>query len=355
VHDRDLLSALRAELRDHGYFERPTARQLTQFTVHLAIAVGAAALAIAAETWWLRAGAVFLSSVGTLGAGMTTHSASHFALARQRRVNEALTFLGFPVLLGLSATWWWHKHVAVHHPAPNVVGIDGDADLAPWFALTEEQARDGGPLRRFYYRHLQWLLFPIVLGITGFRMQGFGWQHVVRAIRGGGPRSRKAGIDLAALLAHYGLWLGLPMLMFPAGDVLVVYVARIICMGYGMFAVLGPGHFPIDASAVAAGHHKSDYVLLQTSSTVNFRTGVIGRMVCAGLEYQIEHHLFPDISHPHYPRVARHVEAFCRAHGYPYRTYGWTRAIWEALRVFYKPKPVHHEMGALRVSRQAAE
>jgi linoleoyl-CoA desaturase len=351
----DLLKALRAELRSHGYFERPTGRMLLEFTTHSAIAFGAAGLAIAAESMWLRAGGILLSSATTLGAGMVGHSSSHFAVARQRWANEAITFLAFPVFLGLSATWWWHKHVAVHHPAPNVVGVDGDADLAPWFALTEEQARAGDAWLRFYYRHLQWLLFPVVLSITGFRMQLFGWQHVARAVRRGDARARKARIDLGCLLAHYGVWMLLPSLVFAVNDVLAVYVARVVCISYGMFAILGPGHFPADASAVANENRKGDYILLQTASTVNFRTGLIGRLVCGGLQYQIEHHLFPDISHPHYPRVAVHVEAFCRAHGYPYRSFGWGRALWEALRVFYKPKPVRSDLESLRVARPSLE
>jgi fatty acid desaturase len=348
--DRERLAALRAELRSHGYFERPTRRMLLEFAGHGAIALAAALLTMTATNAWLRAGGVFLSSIETLAAGMVGHSASHFAVARQRWLNEAMTFLAFPVFLGLSATWWWHKHVAVHHPAPNVVGVDGDADLAPWFAITEEDAAAGGPLQRFYYRRVQWLVFPIILGITGFRMQAFGWQHVARTIAGGGPRARKGRIDLACLAAHYLVWIALPALVFSFDVVVVTYLARIVVTGYGMFAILGPGHFPLDASAVAGEFRKGDYVLLQTASTVNFRTGFIGRLVCGGLEYQIEHHLFPDISHPHYPRVAPHVQAFCRRYGYPYRCYGWARAIWEALKVFYKPKPVRRELESLRVA-----
>jgi linoleoyl-CoA desaturase len=73
---------------------------------------------------------------------------------------------------------------------------------------------------------------------------------------------------------------------------------------------------------------------------VNFRTGVIGRLLCAGADYQIEHHLFPGISHVHYPQVSKVVKAYCDAHGYPHRTLGWGEAVMKSLLIFYRPKPV---------------
>lgn len=351
--DRELITTLRAELRRHGYFERRTARILLELVLHASVAIGGMWLALATTSWWLRAGGVFMSGVGSLAVGTNTHSASHNAAARRRWVNDLLTYFGYPFFVGLSAMYWWHKHVAVHHPAPNVVGIDDDSDLAPWFALTNEEAARGGRWRRFYYRRLQGFLFPVVLGVTGFRMQMFGWPHILRTIRAGGPRARKAWIDVGALTGHYLFWLGLPMLWFSPWMVLLLYAARVILIGYGMFAVLAPGHFPLDAAAVQRDHHKGDFVLLQTASTVNFDVGFVGRFLCSGLEYQIEHHLFPDISHPHYPRVARYVQEFCRKRGYPYRSYSWTRAVFESLRVLYMPKPVRYELNALRTTPAA--
>lgn len=355
MRDRALLAALRAELRSQGFYEHATGRILVELVLHGSVGIAGAMLAFTADSWWLRSAGAFVSAVGSLGVGTNVHSASHGAAARARWANDALTYFGYPFFLGLSATWWWHKHVAVHHPAPNVVGIDGDADLAPWFAITEEQARDGGAWRHFYYRHIQWLLLPVVLGITGFRMQIFGWQYIFAALRGGGPRSRRAWIDFGAIVMHYVAWIVVPSLFLALSTGILVYAVRVVLIGYGMFAVFGPGHFPVDAAAVAEEHRKGDYILLQTASTVNFTTGYVGRLVCGGLEYQIEHHLFPDISHPHYPAVARHVEAFCQTHGYPYRSYSWTRAVWAALRVFRAPKPVQYELEALRASRQIGD
>jgi fatty acid desaturase len=78
---------------------------------------------------------------------------------------------------------------------------------------------------------------------------------------------------------------------------------------------------------------------------VNFQTGRIGGLLCAGLQYQIEHHLFPGMSHVYYPEASKIVRAYCDRHGYPYRTLGWGEAVWKALLVFYRPKPVFRGVG----------
>jgi linoleoyl-CoA desaturase len=140
------------------------------------------------------------------------------------------------------------------------------------------------------------------------------------------------------------VWIALPAFFFPLTDVLLFNVIRITLMGYAMFAVLAPGHFPEEATCFEQADLKeANFAFLQATSSLNFRTGAVGRFVCSGLEFQIEHHLFPKLSHVYYPRVARHVEAFCRQNGYPYRTLGWGEAIWKSFMVFRTPKGVERE------------
>ena len=90
-----------------------------------------------------------------------------------------------------------------------------------------------------------------------------------------------------------------------------------------------------------------------TATTVNFRAGPFGRLLCAGVDYQIEHHLFPGLGHTHYRRMAPQVEAFCRAHGYPYRVMSWRAAVWKSLRAMATPRPVVRELKDLRLAGEA--
>ena len=141
-----------------------------------------------------------------------THTSSHYATSVRRWVNEFLTFFGYPLFLGLSACHWWRQHVVLHHPAPNVIGTDNDVDLEPWFA-------------------------PLVAGLRG------------------AGRSRQHWIDLSAMLLHYVVWLAIPMAFWAPVHVAGFYALRVVLMGYAMFAVLAPGHFPLEAVCIQGGEN----------------------------------------------------------------------------------------------------
>ena len=161
-----------------------------------------------------------------MGVGTNTHTSTHYGTSDKRWVNEALSYFGYPMFLGLSATYWWHKHVVLHHPAPNVVGVDSDSDLLPWFAITADEVHDSSGLRRFYYQHLQFWLFPLALALNNFSIQRAGWAHLIRMLRD--PKARKSAhwIDLSALVLHYVIWIGVPLLFWPLPAVAGFYILR---------------------------------------------------------------------------------------------------------------------------------
>jgi fatty acid desaturase len=194
-------------------------------------------------------------------------------------------------------------------------------------------------VKRFYYEKIQGLVFPCAIVLIGFNMQVSGWRHIVSSLHRSRGRNYKEWVDLGAMLLHYVVWLAIPMLFFAPLHVLGFYCLRIGLMGYAVFAVLAPGHFPSAAVCLSGDEKDCDYILLQTAATVNFRTGPLGRLVCSGLEYQIEHHLFPNLSHVYYPQLAVVVKEFCRSHKLPYRCYSWPEALWKSLSTIQSPPP----------------
>jgi fatty acid desaturase len=344
--------ALRTEFGRRGFFERDTARIIGQLLLHVGTAVAGLALFVSSESPPVRAVATLLWATGLLGIGTNAHTASHYATSRRRWVNEALVFLGYPVTLGFSATYWWHKHVAVHHKNPNIVGLDDDIDLMPFFAITDmDRDRATGIARRYYA--LQWLLLPIALGLNGYNVQRQGALHLLRAL--GDPTRRRAAhwIDLGCHAAHVVLWLGLPMLLFAPPQVVAFYLFRNAIMGYALFVAFAPAHFPAEATCSLDGGEGTPFALRQTAASLDFRTGPVGRLVCSGVEYQIEHHLFSGMSHTRYPEASRLVEEFCAHHGYPYRRLGWLEALGKSLAVFVEPKRVAPPLRSSRDLRAA--
>jgi linoleoyl-CoA desaturase len=333
------LANLRRELILNGWDRKTPVRVILELSLHLSLAlVGAWLFAGQRDSLYKMLG-LFLCTAGSLGVATNTHTSSHYATSERRWVNEFLTFLGYPLFLGFAATYWWHKHIVVHHPAPNVIGVDSDADLLPCFARTQEEVQRSSGLRRRYYLHLQWLAFPFALALNGFNMQRAGWVYLVSVLTDRHRRKTRHYLDFCAMLLHYILWLGIPIHFWGPIAPLVFYVLRIGAMGYALFAVLAPGHFPREAVCLASEDAAADFVLVQTAASVNFRPGRVGALFCSGLQYQIEHHLFPNISHPHYARLSRRVRQFCSEHGLPYRTYRWDVALLESWLTLKTPPP----------------
>jgi linoleoyl-CoA desaturase len=349
------LIKLNREFTALGFQRKPVARHLAELLVQLTAAIGGAlAFALLPNALAGVAGLVVMT-FGNLGLTTFGHSAAHNGVSRRGWVNQALLLLTFGVAFGTSATWWINKHNVVHHTTPNVIGLDDDVALLPWFALTDEEVRAGGRGRRWYYRH-QWLVLPAALALTAFTMMASSWRYLGAILADPLRRNRRHVADVSAIALHFALWLAVPCLWFDLGDVLGFYVLRGVLLGCIVFLNAAPAHFPAEARFLSTEGHAdrfayrrhSDYILLQTSTTVNFRAGWIGALFCCGSQYQIEHHLFPGISHAYYPQMSPILRAFCEEHGYQYQTLGWMEGIWKSLQVFWRPKPVEPALEAVR-------
>jgi fatty acid desaturase len=342
THYTDSLRTLQAEFRRRGWHRPATGTLLLQWAVLLGLSFGGMAVFFLATSVLLQAVGMLLAGFGALGLSTQAHTASHGAVSRKKRFNRLLTYFGYPLLLGLPTTFWRHKHIATHHHAPNIDGYDDDINLMPLFAMTDEQAMRGGPLARFYYRRVQWLAFLLAIPFIALNTMAYAYVYLARKlVRKPTPA---AWIDLGCLAGHGLLWIGLPLLFFPAGTVLLAYFLRVLLLGAGMFAVFAPAHFPHEALMAAPSQRHTEFVLRQTATTVNFRTGPIGRFLCAGVDFQIEHHLFAGFSHVYYPQMSILIREFCERHGYPYHTLGWGEALWKSLVVFLRPKPLVHKL-----------
>jgi fatty acid desaturase len=280
-----------------------------------------------------------LITLAGMGVSTNAHTASHNAVSDRRWVNEAMTYFGYAFFLQVSVSFWRNKHLVIHHREPNVVGHDDDADLAPYVALTERDIENAGPIQRAMYR-IQWLYFPVLLVGSAFNVIVTGWLFLLRKLVDPVQRRPSHWIDLALLVLHNVVWVLIPMWFLPAQEVILFTVVRFALMSYGMFALFAPAHFPAEAAMLEPGIADHDWVAAQTVTAVNFRTGWLGRLICGGVEYQLEHHLLPTISPIHYPALSEKVRAFCEANGYPYRTLGWGEGLWKSYTALIRPRPV---------------
>ncbi|MFL6197243.1 MAG: fatty acid desaturase family protein [Thermoanaerobaculia bacterium] len=348
------MTTLNRQFVANGWNVKATGRIVAELAFHVSLMLAGIALMVAVDNLWVDLAAIYLMTMGSLGVATNSHSAAHFSTSNKRWVNWMLAYFGYPVVVGMSATFWRNKHVVVHHTTPNVDGLDDDIDLLPFFVLNEKDYEESRGLRRFWYKH-QWLLVPFAISFNGFNLQRTGWQYLIGRLRDKEDRNALHWFDLGALLLHWTLWVFLPMLFFPVSQVLLFYVLRIVLLGYAIFIVFAPAHFPAEALFLSSGNQdrreylkNRDWILLQCATSTNLKTSWFGNLFCSGTDYQIEHHLFPGISHPYLPKMAPLVEEWCGQHGYPYRQLGFGDGFWKSWMAFRRHKELHADAEVMR-------
>ncbi|ABS27383.1 Linoleoyl-CoA desaturase [Anaeromyxobacter sp. Fw109-5] len=287
---------------------------------------------------WLAAALTVSIAFATAGIGFSVmHDANHGAYARSARVNRAWGLsLDF---VGASSYLWRFKHNVHHHTYANIDGMDADIDGAPFLRLAATQRL------RFLHRYQHAYAWPLY-GVLGLK-----WWFVddvvdlVRGRIGRLPYPRPRGRELAAFVAGKAVFLTwailVPAVVFRSGWVAVLFLLGSLVLGIVLATVFQLAHAVPAARFHAAvpGDQRmaTGWAEHQVRATVDFAPSnrLLGWYI-GGLNFQVEHHLLPDVCHVHYPALAGAVEATCLAHGVPYHSEPTLRAAiaahWRFLR-----------------------
>jgi linoleoyl-CoA desaturase len=266
--------------------------------------------------------------VGTsLTAFCVMHDANHGAYFRTRRLNHLLGWTG-DVLLGLSSYAWRVKHNVAHHTYTNVDGYDADVTQVPFARLLPVQApRPWYRLQHYYI----WVLYCVM---------ALRWQTVgdvasfVRGRIGTSTLRPPRRWDLAGLLGGKAIFVGcaivVPMLVYPWWAVLGGYLVYSMVVSVIVAVTFQLAHCVEEADFASAEQLAAEprlWAVHEVETTVDFcpRNRVLGWLL-GGLNYQIEHHLFPRIPHTHYPQIAKIVRRNAELHGVRYMAHQSLRA-----------------------------
>jgi len=278
---------------------------------------------------WLALALTVSVALATAGIGFSVmHDANHGAYSRSAGVNRAWGFaLDF---VGASSYLWRFKHNVHHHTYANIDGMDADIDAAPFLRLAGSQRLRAG----HRYQHVYaWLLYG-VLGLKWWFVDDV--VDLVRGRIGQLPFPRPRGGELAGFLAGKAVFVAwtlvIPLLVFRSGWVVALFLLGSLTLGVVLATVFQLAHAVPDAEfhAAAPGEPRrmpTGWAEHQVRATVDFAPGnrLLGWYV-GGLNFQVEHHLLPDVCHVHYPALAGIVEATCLEHGVPHRTHPTLRA-----------------------------
>jgi fatty acid desaturase len=312
--------ALRRAMLQKGLFRSSKSYYLYKTGSTFAIlAVALAVLVQWHESMWGLIGSAFLLGLFWQQGGWLAHDYLHHQVFRHRAVNNAFGYFIGNVALGFSVDWWKSKH-NTHHAAPNELdenhqAVDPDIDTLPLLAWSTEMANTvGSAAHRGLLRMQHYFFFPILL------FSRFSWceQSVSHNL---GPKPKKAGVqpweELAMIGLHYGWYLGMVFSFLPIWKGLLFVVLSQVFSGFLLSIVFVQSHNGMEVYS-----DTKDFVTAQIVSTRDITAGIWNDWFTGGLNYQIEHHLFPTLPRHNLCKVAAAVRQLCEKHGLAYEHCG---------------------------------
>lgn len=304
-----------------GLLQRRPAYYCVKISLNmLLLAAGWTAFAMLGRSWWQMLVAAFLAVMFTQTA-FIGHDAGHRQISGSRRTDDLIGRVHGNLLIGLSYGWWIAKHNR-HHAHPNQVGRDPDIEGRA-IAFTADQARSRPRIGTWVARRQAWLFFPMLM-LEGLNLHVAGF----RALRE--RRSTRAKLAEAGLLAaHIGGYLAaLFLVLSPLQAVAFVAVHQGL-FGIYMGSSFAPNH---KGMPVSGEDDKIDYLHSQVLTSRNIRGGWLTDFALGGLNYQIEHHLFPSMPRPSLRHAQATVRTFCAHHGVSYCETGFLASYAQVLR-----------------------
>ncbi|MFH5821754.1 fatty acid desaturase family protein [Georgenia sp. AZ-5] len=263
----------------------------------LALAVGFVALG---DTWWQMGTAVVLALLMTQIA-FVGHDAAHRQIFVSGKWNEWVSLIVVNLFAGMGLGWWQRKHNK-HHAAPNK--LDADPDIAPGVLAYTPQAAEARKTRltRWLATKQGWFFFPLLL-LEGVNLHVQGIKRVL-----GRGEVKRRWVELSFIAFRLVSYFALVFLVLSPGKAAAFIGVQLAVFGLYMGLSFAPNHIgmPIVPPTV-----KIDFLRRQVLMSRNISGGRWVDTFMGGLNFQVEHHLFPSMARPNLRKVAPMVRAYC--------------------------------------------
>jgi len=284
----------------HRYF-------LSKLALNTALLIlGLLGLRLAATSaWWWCADVVFLA-FAFVQLALLGHDIVHLQFVRAGRLNTVIGLILGNLLVGVSRGWWNANHSA-HHAHPNVMDSDPNLDIL-FLACTPEQALTRPRWVHWIILHQTTLLIPVFC-LEFFSMHQ---QSIAFAIDRGKGWKRA---ELWLLAVHFAVYGGLLVAALGVGGAVMFAFVHHLLTGLYMASIFAPNH---KGMPLTSGSAPSTFLREQVLTSRNIRGNPVIDIVYGGLNYQIEHHLFPTMACNNLRHAAPIVRAYCESRAIPY-------------------------------------
>jgi fatty acid desaturase len=293
-------------IKDAGLLERRPGYYIGKIAVTMTLwAAGVVTFLALGNSWWQLAVAAYFGLVFTQ-LGFLGHDAGHRQILGSRSANYVLGLVFANVAVGLSYGWWVDKHNR-HHAHPNDEDKDPDVGAGA-LVFTTGQATASRGLPRMLYRYQAYTFFPLLL-LEAINLRVASIRYLLRADNR--YRTREAlllGLHIAGYLTAVFLVLS------PLMAVAFIAVHQAI-FGLYLGCSFAPNHKGMPELSAA---DDADFLRRQVLTSRNVRGHPVTDFALGGLNYQIEHHLFPSMPRPNLRHAQHLVRAFCDERGVSY-------------------------------------
>ncbi|MGC4767853.1 fatty acid desaturase family protein [Micromonospora sp. DT44] len=310
-----------------GLLERRPASYVARIVLTLgAFVAGWVAVVLVGDSWWQVALAVVLA-VATTQVAFLGHDAGHRQMFRRRLPSELVGLVAGNAAVGLSYGWWVDKHNR-HHANPNHEDEDPDVGAGA-LVWTYEQALGTRGFGRWLARRQAYLFFPMLL-LEGLNLHAAS----IRAIVGRGPDGRYAtpmrhrAVEAALLAAHTVGYAALLLAVMSPVKALLFAAVHQALWGLYMGCAFAPNH---KGMPMPTAEDELDFLRKQVLTSRNVRGNWLVDTALGGLNYQIEHHLFPNMPRANLRRAQPIVRAYCAEQGISYAETGLVESYRQAL------------------------
>jgi fatty acid desaturase len=321
-----LYAELARQVRDAGLLRRRPGYYTARISATVAAYAGAwVAVVLVGSTWWVLAPAAVMA-VASTQLGFIGHDAGHKQIFRGRRANDLLGVVAGDLGIGLSYGWWIDKHNR-HHAHPNQEGKD--PDIASGVLLFAEGGGDGlsrSGVRRLWIRLQAFVFFPLLL-LEGLHL------HVASVRALAGPRARYRRLEISLFTVHVIGYFGALFVVLTPGQAVAFIAVHQGLFGLYMGCSFAPNH---KGMPVLSADDAMDFLHRQVLTSRNVAGGRLVDGILGGLNYQIEHHLFPSMPRPSLRRAQPLIRRFCAEHAIAYTQTNLFDSYRQALRHLHK-------------------
>ena len=293
-------------MRETGLLRRtPWFYGLVGLAIVLALGGAVTGFILLGPSWFQLLIAAALGIIFTLVAFLA-HEAAHLKILEAGPSNTRLGRI-LACSIGMSYAWWDSKHTR-HHANPNRMRKDPDIE-ADTISFLEEDAVEARGLRRAITKRQGWFFFPL-LTLEGLNLHLHSFKHLFQR----GPVNGR-WTELGIIVARFVLLLTPIFLFLPIGMAFAVLGVLYAVFGVYMGASFAPNHKGMPVIAEGA---KLDFFSKQVRTSRNIRGGWWATWLMGGLNYQVEHHLFPSMPRAHLAKAREIVRQHCETLGVPY-------------------------------------